>query len=91
VTTGPYNHRYDIELIGGRTPVRVATRRSKADRQETVFVFALPGAITVLKGAVNVRTTTDQEKLVKAGERLLSEAAEVTKTRPDAPELKLGP
>jgi hypothetical protein len=63
---------------------------STADHQETVFVFADTGSLTVLKGAVKASIGSGPEKLVRAGEQLRSDTNEITKLPPEAPELKLG-
>lgn len=76
---------YSFTLINGGS-TRVAVPRSAAGPKETVFVFN--GSLTVLKGAVTVSTRSGAEKVVHAGEQLRSGASEVTKTPPEAPELK---
>jgi len=79
---------YAFTLINGSSPIRVTVPRRVAGPKETVFVFN--GSLTVLKGAVTASTGTGAEKVIQAGEQLRSGANEVTKTPPEAPELKLG-
>lgn len=53
-------------------------------------MFDAKGTLTVLKGAVKASLGAGQPKLVQVGEQLRSDAKDVTKLPPDAPELKLG-
>jgi hypothetical protein len=83
-----------VSLAGGADyafvldSMRLTVARNVA--QDTVFVFAGRGALTVLKGAVTASIGLGQERLVRAGEQLRRDASEVTKLPPGAPELKLG-
>lgn len=85
-----------VSLDGGSDYVfalntaRITPARSAAAAKETVFLFASPGSLTVLKGAVTASFGTGPEKMVQAGEQLRRDGSEVTKVPPDAPELKLG-
>jgi hypothetical protein len=85
-----------VSLDGGSDYVfalnaaRITPARSAANAKETVFLFASPGSLTVLKGAVTASFGSGPEKMVRAGEQLRRDGSEVTKLPPDAPELKLG-
>ena len=82
---------YAFEIIGGKNPMRLVIPRNDARPQETVFVFGLPGTLTVLKGAIKASAGDGPERLIRAGEQLRSDADEVTRVPTEAPELKLGP
>jgi len=82
---------YSFTLIYGGSSTRVTVPRSAAAARAEQTVFVFNGSLTVLKGAVTASTGTGTEKMVHAGEQLRSGASEVTKTPPDAPQLKLGP
>jgi hypothetical protein len=79
---------YDFEIIGGKAPVHLSVRRDGTGPQETVFVFGLPGTLTVLKGMVKATTSTVAEKVIKAGEQLRHDSGEVVRLPPESPELK---
>jgi hypothetical protein len=61
-----------------------------ASAKETVFLFAPPSSLSVIKGAVTASFGSGAEKLVRAGEQFRGDNNELTKLSPDAPELKLG-
>jgi hypothetical protein len=82
--------QYDSDFSGART-MRMEVRPHDANPQETVFVFDAAGTLTVLKGAVKASIGAGQQKLVRLGEQLRSDANEVRRVPPDAPELKLAP
>ena len=75
-------------LAMGDTQTRVTVLHSSGDAKDTMFVFN--GTLTVLNGEVKASVGTGQEKAIHAGEQLRRGANEVTKTSPEAPELKLG-
>ncbi len=75
---------YNIELLGDKIPMRLTPLRKEAEGQETEFAYSLPGTVRVLKGALNIRTTTEPAKRVSAGEQFRADTGAVTKTPPDA-------
>jgi hypothetical protein len=85
-----------VSLDGGSDYVfalnaaRITPARSVTGSKETVFLFASPDSLTVLKGAVTASFGTGPEKMVRAGEQLRRDGSEATKLPSDAPELKLG-
>jgi len=81
---------YVFALNPDSTPMRLSVARNVAGSKETVFIFAAGGPLTVLKGAVTASFGSGPERLVRAGEQLRSDANDLTRLPPDAPELKLG-
>lgn len=81
---------YAFMLSANSFSIHVSLERSAAGSQQTVFAFSGTGSLTVLKGAVKTRIGSGPERLIQAGEQLREGVDKVTKTPPEAPELKLG-
>jgi hypothetical protein len=81
---------YALALNANSFSMRLTIPRSTAGSQETVFLFAGTGSLTVLKGTVKASIGSGPAKLIRAGEQLRSDVNEITKLPPEAPELKLG-
>jgi len=78
--------RCDFEFSANRIPMRLTIEQNTNALISTVFVSDQDGALTVLKGELKARTGSKAEKLVRSGEQLRTNADEVTKLAPDAPE-----
>ena len=78
---------YAFTLVRSDSGTRVTVPQTNANPNQIAFVF--DGSLTVLKGTIQASVGGGREKLIHAGEQLRRGASEVTKTPPEAPELRL--